>query len=153
MNAKSTRAKVLIGSAVAVVVLYGANYMFTPDIVGITQLESFFRPKGALQFDSIKWKQKEKSAWGERYKMVDDLLKTQLRPGRSQQEVEDLLGKPDIAAPRDGGELELHYNLASQKDYPARSVLFPGRLQNLELWILLLRFREGRLYSVEVVPT
>jgi len=153
MKAKSTGAKVLMWGAVAVVVLYDANYMFTPDIVGITQLESFFRPKGELQFDSTKWKQKEVSSWGERYKMVDDLLKNQLRSGRSRQEIEDLLGKPDIAAPREGGEMELHYNLGSQKDFPSRSVLFPGRLGNLELWILLLRFRDGRLYSVEVVPT
>lgn len=153
MKANSPRGKWFRAGVVAVVALYGANYLFTPDIVGITQLESFFRPKGELRFDSNKWKQKQASSWGERYKMVDDILRNQLQPGRSRQEVEDLLGKPDIAAPRDGGELELHYNLASQKDYPARSLLFPGRLQNLELWILLLRFRDGRLYSAEVVPT
>ena len=63
------------------------------------------------------------------------------------------VGQADITAPRDAGEVEMHYTLASQKDYPARSVLFPGRLGNLELWILLLRFRDGRLYSAEVVPT
>lgn len=153
MNPKSRTTKVITGSTVAVILLYGANYMFTPDIVGITQLESFFRPKGESHFEATKWKQKEKSSWGERYKMVDDLLKTRLRLGLSQREVEDLLGKPDIAAPREDREMELHYNLASQKDYPARSVLFPGRLQNLELWILLLRFRDGRLHSVNVVPT
>lgn len=139
--------------AIALVLLYGANWMFTPEVVSVTKLESFFRPKGKLQFDSNKWKQKQPSSWGERYEMVDDLLRKQLRPGLSRQEVEDLLGKPDVDTPRGAGELELSYNLASQKDYPARSLLFPGRLENLELWILLLRFRDGRLYSVEVVPT
>jgi len=119
----------------------------------VTKLESFFRPKGKLQFDSNKWKQKQPSSWGERYEMVDDLLRKQLRPGLNRQQVDDLLGKPDVDAPRGAGEVELSYSLASQKDYPARSVLFPGRLENLELWILLLRFRDGKLYSMEVVPT
>jgi len=153
MNAKSPRAKQFIGTAVAVVVLYGANYVFTPEIVGVTKLESFFRPKGDLQFDHDKWRQKQAASWGERYKMVDDLLRNQPLSGRSQQEVEDLLGKPDIAAPRDNREIELHYTLASQKDFPARSVLFPGRMGNSELWILLLYFRDGRLYSASVVPS
>ena len=143
----------LWAAVIALVVLYGANWMFTPEVVSVTKIESFFRPKGKLQFDSNKWKQKQASSWGERYGMVDDLLRKQLRLGLSRQEVEDLLGKPDVDAPRGAGELELSYNLASQKDYPARSILFAGRLGNSELWILLLRFRDGRLYSIEVVPT
>ncbi len=140
-------------AVIALAVLYGANWMFTPEVISVTKLESFFRPKGKLQFDSNKWKQKQPSSWGERYEMVDDLLRKQLRPGLSRQQVDDLLGKPDVDAPRGAGEVELSYSLASQKDYPARSVLFPGRLENLELWILLLRFRDGKLYSMEVVPT
>jgi hypothetical protein len=139
--------------AVVVLLLYAANYMVTPEVVGITELEAFFRPKYELKFDSEKWKQPQAASWGERYKMVDDLLRTQLALGRSQREIEELLGKPDIAAPRDAGVFEMHYTLASQKEYPSRSILFPGRLGNLELWILLLHFRDGRLYSVQVVPT
>lgn len=140
-------------AVIAFVAVYAANWMFTPEVVSVTKLESIFRPKGKLPFDSNKWKQKQASSWGERYQMVDDLLRKQLRVGLTRQEVENLLGKPDVDAPRGDGELELSYSLASQKDYPARSVLFPGRLENLELWILLLRFRDGRLYSIEIVPT
>ena len=153
MSPKSTRAKMLMWGIAAVAVLYAVNYIFTPEIVGITKLETFFRPKGELKFESETWKQKQPSSWGERYGMVDDLIRTHLALGRSQQEVEALLGKPDIAAPLDGGEVILCYALASQKDYPARSILFPGRLGNLEPWILRLRFRDGRLYLMEVVPT
>jgi len=153
MKASAFKHRWLWAAAIALVLLYGANWMVTPEVVGVTKLESVFRPQGKLAFDSNKWKQKQESPWGERYEMVDDLLRKQLRLGLSRQEVEELLGKPDVDAPRGAGELELSYSLASQKDYPARSVLFPGRLENLELWILLLRFRDGRLYSIEVVPT
>jgi hypothetical protein len=44
----------------------------------------------------------------------------------------------------------MYYMLASQKDYPARSFLFPGRLQNLENWTLAVGFRNGRAYSATV---
>ncbi|MGA4579899.1 hypothetical protein [Limisphaera sp. VF-2] len=137
---------------ITLTLLYGANWFLTPEIVGIRKLESAFRPKGKRQCDSQKWKQKEPSSWGERYEMVDDLLRKHLHSGLTREEVEGLLGKPDVEAIRGDGELELSYSLASQKDYPARSVLFPGVLQNLELWVLLLRFRGGQLYSAEVVP-
>jgi hypothetical protein len=89
-------------AVIALAVLYGANWMFTPEVISVTKLESFFRPKGKLQFDSNKWKQKQPSSWGERYEMVDDLLRKQLRPGLSRQQVDDLLGKPDVDAPRKG---------------------------------------------------
>lgn len=152
MKSKCSKIKTLKWAAAVVLVLYGANYMFTPEYIGITKLETYFRPKVGLQFDSSKWKQSQELSWGERYKMVDNLIQMYLIKGRSQHEIEDLLGKPDIAAPRENGEFEMHYTLASQREYPARSVFFPGRLGNLELWVLLLHFRDGRLYSVEVVP-
>lgn len=86
--------------------------------------------------------------------MVDDLLGAQLWIGRSQQEIEDLLGKPDLDSVLRSGERVWHYSLGSQKDYPARSILFlfPGVLQNVELWVLELRFQDGRLCSAQVVP-
>lgn len=135
-------------AVVAVLVLYGLNYVFTPDIVGITKLEVFFRPRGELQFDSDKWK-KTPPGGGERYKMVDDLLSKQLLLDRSPEEIKSLLGEPDIAALEDG-EPAMYYMLGSQKDYPSRSLLFPGGLGNLENWTLAVRFRNGRAYLTTV---
>jgi hypothetical protein len=136
-------------------VLYGANWFFTPLFVSETTLESAFRPKGKLRFDPTKWREKPSRPWGVRYEMVDDLLTRFLRPGMTLREVIDLLGQPDLASewPVGSGELDVHYNLGSQRDYPARSVLFPGRLANLELWVLDLRFRGERLYKVRVKPS
>ncbi|MGC8990120.1 MAG: hypothetical protein ACP5MD_08370, partial [Verrucomicrobiia bacterium] len=54
----------VLAAVIALVVLYGANWMFTPEVISVTKLESFFRPKGKLQFDSNKWKQKQASSWG-----------------------------------------------------------------------------------------
>ncbi len=81
--------------------------------------------------------------------MVDDLLRRKLLLGRSQEEVKALLGEPGIAAPVDG-EPAMYYMLGSQKDFPARSIFFPGRLENLENWTLRIGFREDRAYEAVV---
>lgn len=143
------RARV-IGKAVAVLLaLYAVNYLLTPRIVGPHRLEVWFRPKGAAQFDRAVWASRLGTS-GRRYEMVDDLLKTYLRPGLTREQVEDLLGKPDGAEEKEG-EVCVYYSLARQRDYPARSILFPGRFWNWEVWVLRIRFREGRVYEANVI--
>lgn len=138
---------------IALPILYLANWSVTPEIVGVRRLESYFRPKGQMLFDSVVWKRKSPGFSTQRYEMVDDILSKRLQLGLDRRAVEAILGEPDLAAVRSVTEVELSYNLASQEDYPARSFFFPWRLGNLELWILLLRFRDDRLYSMEVLPT
>jgi hypothetical protein len=152
MKVKLFREKWLNLCILATTFLYCANYFVTPEIVGVTKLEQFFRPKRATPFDSNNWKAASPTS-GERFKMVDELLKRRILQGRSRREIVELLGSPSIGTPANGIEVQMLYPLASQKDYPAHSFWFPGRLHNLEVWILLLRFREGRVYLAEVIAT
>jgi hypothetical protein len=137
---------------VILLILYAYNYAFTPYIIGVTKLEAHFRPTGNLHFDSRIWKSAI-PAGGERYEMVDDLLRRGGLFERTENEIKGLLGKPDIATSSDDGTVEMHYTLASQKTYPARSFLFPRRFGNSELWTLVIRLREGRVNCVKVIAS
>jgi len=134
----------------ALAVLYCMNWLFTPEIVGIVKLEEFYRPKGRLKFDPEKWC--APSYFGQRYEMVDDLLQRCLPLGLSREEVESLLGPPHLVQLLEEDTL-VWYELGWRRDYPSRSIFFPGRLINVETWLLELRFRDGRLYAARVTES
>lgn len=135
------------------VLFYAANWMFTPELVGVVKLECIFRPRYKMPFDPDKWRNHENVKWGVRYEMVDQLLEKNFGGQLTLDKVYKLLGAPNIKSTRPSGEIDLMYNLGSQETYPSRSILFPGRLQNVELWVLMIRIRSNSVVSVKVVPT
>ena len=165
---------------------YVLNYLVTPVVFGEVELERFYRPHFSKKFDGKLWQAsgpiaegrrgKPNPNYGERYRMVDDLLASKIPPGISDDRVRDLLGKPDGGIV-DKTELAnfLHhsgteptkadkeilestenlefwcYDLGSQKQFPASSIWFPFQLFNGERWKLLIKMKNGRVVATEVV--
>ena len=138
--------------AFSILILFALNWVVTPEFVGVTKLESKYRPKMRFPFDAAQWKRTQPSS-GERYKMVDTLLEKVIEIGDDFEKVERLLGSPEITEKRESGEVYAHYTLGSQSQFPAHSALFKWRLENSELWVLLLHFKQGKLWSFAVVPS
>ena len=84
--------------------------------------------------------------------MVDDLLPSQRLIGLGEAEVMDLLGEPNSVTD-EGMEKVSVYHLARQRDYPAKSIFFPGCFPNHEAWMLQVVFREGKVESASVFFT
>ena len=143
-----TKKQLPIFVALALAALFGLNYVITPALVGENRLEEFFRPRGESKFDSALWKDSS-PVTGKRYEMVDDLLSSQRLAGLIEADVKGLLGEADSNGD-EGGDKLLVYHLAKQRDYPAKSVLFPGFFPNHEAWMLEVRLRNGNVSSARV---
>lgn len=130
------------------IVLYILNMAFTPDIVGITNLEIYYRPKGNMEFRIKKWREAGQAS-GDRYEMVDDLMERKILMGLNKDEIMKMLGDPSLISRKDE-ELIMYYMLGSQEDYPARSLFFPLVLGNVEGWTLAIHLRNGHAYSTEI---
>jgi hypothetical protein len=122
--------------------------MITPLLVGENKLEAYFRPRGESKFDSDSWKDASPAS-GKRYEMVDNLLAFQRLTGLTETDVKGLLGEGDSTG-EEGDEKLLVYHLAKQRDYPAKSVWFPGFFSNHEAWMLEVRLRNGSVCSTRV---
>ena len=142
MRAPAKHLFTLLVVTASVVMLYVMTLTLAPVLISETQLEVFLRPKGEMVFDPVVWKRTTPGD-GERYKMVDDLLRRRLLVSRNQEEVLALLGEPNLVASINN-EPALYYVLGSQSDYPARSSVLPLKLGNLESWILAVHFQGGR---------
>lgn len=143
-----TKKQLPIFVALALATLFGLNYAITPTLVGENKLEEFFRPRGESKFDSASWKDASPAS-GKRYEMVDDLLASQRLMGLSETDVKGLLGEADSTGDEEGEKL-LVYHLAKQRDYPAKSVWFPGFFPNHEAWMLEVRLRNGSVCLTRV---
>lgn len=143
---------------VLIVALYGLNYFLLPVIVG-EKLETYFRPKYDRPFDSEIWKQAGLGAtantnqnFGLRYEMLDNLISTKLSPSVEEVQLDSLLGNPDSIAFVVGDKC-LFYALGDQRQYPAKSILFPFRFSNFDRWMLEIRLRNGRIASWKIFYT
>ena len=140
---------ILVGVVVALL-LYWINYNVTPDLIGPNRLEIFCRPRGNLKFDSKLWKDSpyilERS---KRYEMVDDLLSRSLLIGLNESGIQRLIGHPNTSNDTNGVGIYVYY-LARQKDYPAKSIWFPGQFPNHEAWMLEIIFKGGKATSARV---
>lgn len=115
------------------------------------------------------------SLYGKRYEMVDDLLAVHLFVGMEAAQVRAMLGEPDagivdkkylLATPDPYGGHQLNpvkeilestdsiaiwaYHLAHQRQYPARSLWFPGFFANGDHWKLLVGMRNGKVFRLGV---
>jgi hypothetical protein len=150
----------LAGSGFALVAaLYLANYFVTPAVVG-EQLEISFRPHLRSLFDPRTWKKAGPEIpatpahvhYGKRFEMVDDLMRSGLLAGAREQRVMELLGTPESTGEQSGTK-SFYYFLADQRQYPARSIWFPGVFANLDRWMFEVRFRNGRVVLARVYFT
>jgi hypothetical protein len=153
------RLKVLGGGLVVALALYLTNYLVTPAIVG-EELEIVFRPHLNMAFDSTTWKRADPRAplteltlfYGKRYEMVDSLLRSKLLLDTNEQRVRELLGDPESTS-EGRGTKSLYYFLADQRQYPARSIWFPGLFSNLDRWMFEVLLRDGRVVAARVYFT
>lgn len=145
------KAKIVLKVLIILVGLYMVNYIVTPNLIGIVNLELYCRPRGKLKFDSEIWKQAEPAS-RTRYEMVDDLLDSGLLRNLDVTQIEGLLGKPDLVSDVDGEKLLVYY-LAYQRDYPSKSVFFPYIFSNFDQWMLEIRIRNGKCYLAKVFFT
>jgi hypothetical protein len=143
-----SKVRLLGMGVISLLALYGINYVFTPDIVGAARLEVYCRPRTKLPFDAARWKRSTSNS-GARYPMIDNLLDSKAILEASANDVERILGKPDLKEEREGETL-FFYILGSQRTHPAKSIWFPGLFPNEDLWMLKICFRVGRPQSVEV---
>ncbi len=132
--------------------VYFVNYLVTPCIVG-ERLEVYFRPRLSEPFRSELWRRASSSGdpelYGKRYRMVDNLIRSKLLVGASESGVKERLGPPESSS-QAGTTARLFYFLANQKQYPARSVLFPGAFANLDRWMLEIELHNGTVTLVKV---
>lgn len=136
---------------IVLVMLYALNYLVTPILVGRNNLELHCRPAGNREFESEAWKDL-RGGGDPRYEMVDDLLASQSLAGRTESEIDLILGPPDSVTMTNGATMRVYY-LAAQRRFPAKSVFFPGLFPNHEAWMLKIYFREGRAMTAKVFFT
>jgi hypothetical protein len=130
------------------VLLYAINYCFTPKLVGDVELERFFRPRYAMQFDTIVWKH-SKMRDRIRYDMVDSLIESVLIHSMTERQITNLLGIPDYYQIHPV-EKHLFYELARQKDRPSRSWLFPNKFWNFDCWSLDITLTNGVFHNASI---
>lgn len=122
------------------------------EVSGPAWLEDFCRPRGATAFSSDEWA-KTRSGNSARYRMANDVVRSGVLMGLSQQEVPRLLGEPDRTYPVDSSTA-LGYDLASQHEFPSGCVLLPSNLFfNTETWLLEVRCHSGRVVAVRIRHT
>jgi hypothetical protein len=159
MKPSTSRLKLAGKWSALVAAIYLINYFVTPCIVG-EKLETCFRPHRNSAFDSNTWKKADprlqsKGAaafYGKRFDMVDSLLRSKALLGVDEQRLSELLGAPESASEQNGTK-SYYYFLADQRQYPARSIWFPGLFANLDRWMLEVRLRDGKVVLARVYFT
>jgi hypothetical protein len=165
--------------------LYILNYLITPLIVGEARLESYFRPHSYGRFDAKIWrnsgfvwtqKNGENPLFGERFGMIDDVMRAHVALGIAEAQLREVLGNPDAGIVDKDVLLKLgnpynlnntaldkeilessdsvtywYYYLAHQRQYPAKSILFPFMFMNFDYWHLAIKFKNGKVSNCEVV--
>lgn len=134
---------------------YALNWVFTPIFIRETIVEAAFRPHFHEPFHKATWATSgpatpSNPSFGLRYAMVDSLMKSRVLLCKSELAVKALLGDPDSSS-KDGSGL--HYALAPQPMYPARSILFPFRLSNIDRWHLEIKLEGGIVVATRVYAT
>jgi hypothetical protein len=144
--ARIRKAAVLVGCFV--VALYVLNYIFTPMLLGEREIEIYFRPHCRLMFDSKTWKRGGLKVsggiaenYGKRYEMLDDLLSSHALVGM----------KEDSLVMQLGQSKRLFYILGDQRNYPAKSVLFPGAFANFDRWKMEIVISDGKVTSYKIL--
>ncbi len=84
--------------------------------------------------------------------MVDSLLASKVLLGADELRLSGLLGAPESTSKQDGTK-SYYYFLADQRQYPARSIWFPGLFANLDRWMFEVRLRDGRVVLARVYFT
>jgi len=165
--------------------VYVLNYLITPEVVGEARLVCSCRPHFNQKFDSGLWHAsglmddgkngKESPTFGERYKMVDELLTSNILNGMGEDEVLNALGRPDaglvdkkslaglsnlsVSGPTPAQKEILDsphniaiwsYHLAYQSQFPAKSVWNPVRFYSGERWKLLIKMKNGKVFETKV---
>lgn len=159
MKPSTSRPKLAGGWSAFMVALYLINYFVTPCIVG-ENLETCFRPHRNSAFDSKTWKEADprlaskgaSAFYGRRFEMVDSLLASKVLLGADELRLSGLLGAPESTSKQDGTK-SYYYFLADQRQYPARSIWFPGLFANLDRWMFEVRLRDGRVVLARVYFT
>jgi hypothetical protein len=143
-----TACKRIGGAAVILTgILLLSNYVWTPKIVGETNLEVFFRPTIHIPFTRGAWQSANDV---QRYALANDLVRTGLLVGGSENLALDFLGPPAIRERREDLVI-LYYTLVKQTELPAKSCLFPGRLASIETWGLKVDVYKGRVKDTTIV--
>lgn len=145
------RGKTGISLLAIILAAYALNWIFTPMIVG-DRLELYFRPKFQTPFQSELWLTSRSTTvnrqgigkFGKCYEMVDELIASNKLIGKSELEINRLLGTPDTAENKESFR-RLLYILADQSQYPSRSVLFPRVFWNTDQWVLQIVIERGRV--------
>jgi len=114
-------------------------------------------------------------SFGKRYEMVDDLLESHVVVGMGSNQVKELIGEPDAGVidkkyfldsrnPYCGDRQNFvkeilessnsisiwAYHLAHQRQYPARSILFPNLFFNGDEWKLIIEMRNSKVHRINV---
>ena len=135
---------------VALCILFLANYVLSPLIIGIPRLESVCRPRFKSGFNVDKWKSASYDS-GVRYIMANGLLANDKLVGLSKEQVIELLGNPTRRSTNNVDEELLHYELASQQQYPASFWLYPRLFPNVESWVLIVKVNRGSVVSGSII--
>ena len=114
-------------------------------------LESFFRPQGSFG-KAIPLEKLERILGPERYAAADSWVREGRLLGMSIEDVRKIVGEEDSVEGVKPNET-VNYYLASQKQFPAKSLLFPSRyFLNIEVWVLKLTTRDNQIIVAEIVP-
>ena len=131
----------------AVAALFIANIVVTPKLIGVSALESFFRPRLREAFDSARWRAASLES-GQRYAMAGELLKSRRLAGARTNDIAAVLGPPDGTSQNPAKEW-LYY-LAPQKLFPSRSILFPAVFWNMDAWTLVIVIENGAATNMRI---
>lgn len=114
-----------------------------------TKWEASFRPKTKTKFDPDRWRELES---GEvRYTMANDLTSRDLLQGKRQNEIENILGPPDSQEVSAKGRTYNVYDLISQREMPAQSLVFPDSwFLNFEKWSLYVVVESGLVTEASI---
>lgn len=116
------------------------------------EMDEWFHPRIWVEFSQEKWRSASLSD-RDRYRMANGLIRSKRLHFTTRREVIDLLGPPTFEKFADGRG-RLAYELASQRELPAKCVLLPSHLfMNTDSWELEIRFENDRVESVRIRPT
>jgi hypothetical protein len=143
---------VVIGvSAAAVALLYGVVILVLL-VWSPPGFEAFFRPRASKPFSQTVW---QTSRFGDRDRltMANDLVKSQLLLGKTEEEVRTLLGKPS-AEDSNGAAIFISYDLVPRRSFPASCALLPSFLfLNTDTWLLEIHCERGKVEETRIRST
>ena len=187
MNTARPSKKLRVRNGIAVLLfIYVMNYLVALVFVGKPKLECFCRPHFHEKFDHKLWqisgsmgrdnRGRSGPPYGARYRMVDELLTSNLLLGMGRDQVNDLLGwtdagildkeyftefprAPDVEPTKAEKEILgstdkltfCYYHLGYQDQFPAASFWYPLLFDNHKHWKFFVKIKNGRVIASEVV--